>query len=568
MTAPRPVWFGSGRPKLGWLHVPADGRARAGVLICPPLAGEGIVAHRVMRKLAGRLADHGLVALRLDYDGTGDSAGTMSDPDRPGAFRQTVAEAAELLRSAGAPRLAAVGMRLGAAMAAAEPGLDALVLWDPCRSGSTFFREQRMLGALTAEASGLEPPPEVGDGSVEIPGFLFPPSTAEEVRSIRLELVEPSPSAVLVLEREDRPSDGRLHRSLEQALGGGGAGPGLEVRACSGQAELLDVPPPFSRVPAAAVDQVTAWLDAALPREATPFRPPAAAGSIEVGPGGVFGAVKETPRFLGELGLFCIETRAEHSPKAPTLVFLNMGTEPHLGPGRAWVDWSRALAASGLSCARLDLSGLGESPTRPGQVEHMAYAPQVMDDLAQAGRDLQPADPGQVVLAGVCAGAHASLRSGLALGVAGVCAVNPYLMYRPPEAGWDRPPDDSEEAGAPPGRQPPGRNLGGIKPFIPEIVWNALDRLGLKESPARVLGGLAAGGTRTLLVLDEYAAWPVRERCRGLVRRKGRQGLIEVAYLGGNDHALVTAAARERCRLALFRFMTDAFGPEPARPGS
>ena len=77
------VWFGpESRPLYGWVARPAGGVARGGAILCPPMGEEGRAAHRTFRRLAEELADAGIVALRFDYDGTGDSAGLQDDPDR------------------------------------------------------------------------------------------------------------------------------------------------------------------------------------------------------------------------------------------------------------------------------------------------------------------------------------------------------------------------------------------------------------------------------------------------------------------------------------------------------
>ena len=86
-----PVWFGAAdRPSFGWLHVPDDGTARAGVVLCPPLGYEYVCAHRTIRHLAEALAAAGFCVLRVDYDGTGDSSGDHDDPRRVRAWIETV----------------------------------------------------------------------------------------------------------------------------------------------------------------------------------------------------------------------------------------------------------------------------------------------------------------------------------------------------------------------------------------------------------------------------------------------------------------------------------------------
>src|SRR5690348_13334892 len=102
------------RPLLGWLTTPAAthsaGEQSAGAaLILPPLGYEYATTHRTLRTLAESLATAGWAALRLDYDGTGDSAGDQWDADRVGAWRRSVAVGAAELRGLGYHEIVVIG---------------------------------------------------------------------------------------------------------------------------------------------------------------------------------------------------------------------------------------------------------------------------------------------------------------------------------------------------------------------------------------------------------------------------------------------------------------------------
>ncbi|MGH9091700.1 MAG: esterase, partial [Acidimicrobiales bacterium] len=172
MTA-TPIWLGpSHRPLLGFLHVPEGGAARGGVVVCPPFDRDYMHAHYALRLLAEELCGRGLCVLRLDYDGTGDSAGGPHDPGRVDAWLASVAAGLAAVRATGVPGTALVGMRIGATLAgvaaARDGGVDALVLWDPVASGRAYLAEQRALAALAF--GGRPGGGGGGDGSVETPG--------------------------------------------------------------------------------------------------------------------------------------------------------------------------------------------------------------------------------------------------------------------------------------------------------------------------------------------------------------------------------------------------------------
>ncbi|MGH8989490.1 MAG: alpha/beta hydrolase, partial [Acidimicrobiales bacterium] len=93
MTTPEPyaIWLaGGGWPLLGFVHEPA-GPARGAVVLCPPLLGEQLAAWPLSRALGRALAAQGMLALRLDYEGTGDSGGPSTGAGRLDAWLDEVA---------------------------------------------------------------------------------------------------------------------------------------------------------------------------------------------------------------------------------------------------------------------------------------------------------------------------------------------------------------------------------------------------------------------------------------------------------------------------------------------
>ena len=65
-----------------WHHPPpASVRRGAAIVLCPPIGYEYMSAYPTVRILAERLAALGFDALRIDYDGTGNSTGDSQQPD-------------------------------------------------------------------------------------------------------------------------------------------------------------------------------------------------------------------------------------------------------------------------------------------------------------------------------------------------------------------------------------------------------------------------------------------------------------------------------------------------------
>jgi len=140
-------YFGGGRQLLGALHHPRRLRPRAtAVLLCNPFGEEASRAHRTFRVLATQLERAGYAALRFDYSGTGDSLGEGADATIDAWLGDIGIAADRLMAASGASRLAIIGLRLGAtlaAMAAARGSVRPrhLVLWDPVVDGAAYLRE-------------------------------------------------------------------------------------------------------------------------------------------------------------------------------------------------------------------------------------------------------------------------------------------------------------------------------------------------------------------------------------------------------------------------------------------
>lgn len=154
-----PKFFGrSGRELFGVYHPSLIAlTAQVAVVLCYPGPQEYRQCHFAYRNLAGLLARAGLHVLRFDYFATGDSAGDS----REGTLDQWVEDigtaVAEVRDLSGLTRVALVGMRLGACLAAratkANVQASRLVLWDPVVSGAEYLArlelsQQRMLDAL------------------------------------------------------------------------------------------------------------------------------------------------------------------------------------------------------------------------------------------------------------------------------------------------------------------------------------------------------------------------------------------------------------------------------------
>jgi pimeloyl-ACP methyl ester carboxylesterase len=93
-------------------------------------------------------------------------------------------------------------------------------------------------------------------------------------------------------------------------------------------------------------------------------------------------------------------------PNAPAAVLLHAGRIHRVGPNRTYVSLARALAASGFTVLRFDLSGIGESDARR---DDTPFREAEMQDVAEALDFLESARGiNRFVLMGLCSGGSLS----------------------------------------------------------------------------------------------------------------------------------------------------------------
>ncbi|MGA3353929.1 MAG: alpha/beta hydrolase family protein [Acidimicrobiales bacterium] len=565
---PVPVWFGSKEsPLFGVLHTP-DGPTRAVIVLCPPLGREYAYSHSTFLRLATRLSQVGFAALRFDYRSTGDSFERIAEkPDECG-FADDVRLAVEFARTLGTTRVGIVGMRLGANFTSVQIDLepvDAVVLWDPCPTGRSFLREQRALALF----AGVR----VADNDVDVldlPGFKVSPAMADEI--LRLDLLAGSPGSaemgqlsdkVLLLTRSERVVDRKLVERFDL--------PHVERKQVLGQRELLDVHDDWPIVPAEGLATVVSWLDEVMPRTGSALAIPnsreVAVGICAHRPGspdvcdGDRTIIRERAVWLGPVGLFGIETEREPS-FGPVCVFLSVANEHRPGPGRLWVHLSRDLAAAGFRCVRVDINGFGDSPARDGQLDQPVHMISAIDDVLDVAKAVSPGNPGDVVMFGLCSSGYQILEASVTLVARGVCALNPSLIFRPPEMESGAKMDDrrlfclpEDEAVIPPREK---KAVEWLKKQLPTFAlllargqralvlsWRqAIGRY--RKGPGRRVLDLVESGTDVLLICGQQEIRPFLRSGLGPVARANRKDHLRIEVIPTLDHGLFPLRDREQ----------------------
>ena len=353
---------------------------------------------------------------------------------------------------------------------------------------------------------------------------------------------------------------------------------GVEWAEATGQAELLDAESPHQVLPDIAIELIAAWLAGHAPGEPKAMSVPEEAGPSAFIVPGSGTAVTESPAFFGSLGLFGIITEPAGEATGPTVVYLSVANEHHIGPNRLWVELARRLALSGLRSVRVDLSGLGDSPVRAGQPEFVSRTPLAFEDVVEVARAVSPDDPSNIVLVGLCSAAYQALESALELRPRGVVAINPVLSFQPPEVLAGAPLDPRRRIALPRGAVVQTfHHEGPLSPLrrrFPNLGW----RLRILMTPRRRAGvwlsDLAASGVDLLLVCGDREARPIHQgaSARTLDRLSGT-GHFRFEFISGLDHGLLRSDHRDRVSEMLVGHLLERFrpaieaatGPGPAR---
>ncbi|HLF25331.1 MAG TPA: alpha/beta fold hydrolase [Anaerolineae bacterium] len=222
-TAGEAFYFGApDSPLFGYYHAPAAGPRALGLVLCHPMGHEYVRAHRAMGQLAIRLARAGFPALRFDYTGCGDSAGSdeLGDIHR---WQADITAAIDALRKhSGARSIGLIGLRLGAALAATvaaqRADIATVVLWEPIVEGQAYLHELRELHQdklwhFLGKAQQAAP----RDHPTELMGFPLPATLCSQIEAMDLlALVQKPLGHVFIVQREEQPSVARFSEHLTQ----------------------------------------------------------------------------------------------------------------------------------------------------------------------------------------------------------------------------------------------------------------------------------------------------------------------------------------------------------------
>lgn len=541
------TWFGPAEaPLLGFLHMPEGAQARGGVVLCPPLGKEQVVSYRGMVLAAQQLCAAGLVVLRFDYAGTGDSTGTALAPDAVDRWVSSIATAVELMRSTGVRHVSLVGLRMGALLAAASIArcgpLTSMVLWDPVINGRSYLRQQTTLYRVSI---GVD---RETDGVVSIPSAVLAAEAAAALAALRLASfgADTARQRLLLAMRPSQQNDTVLQALIDAS--------GAERMTLDRQEEFLEPATSQVRIPSRSITEISAWLAGTFPPQRTAAVVPPLRISATVGQAADGSPIIETLQRRGPHGLFTVVTAADSPTHA--VVLHSPGTSHRVGAARMYVELARTLAAGSAEVIRFDRRGTGES----GVVQHDEVTPMYSAESVVDARNILTsvrAAPQNTTLAGVCAGGWMAMSAALTPGAGAVVLLSPIIWALQTReckaAAAGIPVDASGLDNVRRSRRLQVKHI--LRRYLPYPLWRGLGCIGVTQVPEVALSALLRRGVDVTVVLTPPDhTWFVGQRGLEGLRRLHRKGLRPQLVIGEQgDHSLMHRAMRERAMAEVLR---------------
>ncbi len=136
-----PFFFGP-RKAFACYQAASDLSSTELLVVCPPFFDEYRRCYRAIADLANACSDKGMHVIRLDYSGTGESQGELSEYTATDWIDDIYSAIEEGVALTGAQSVVLVGVRFGATLAVQckHPAITRFVLWDPIASGKVYLR--------------------------------------------------------------------------------------------------------------------------------------------------------------------------------------------------------------------------------------------------------------------------------------------------------------------------------------------------------------------------------------------------------------------------------------------
>ena len=176
---------------FGCVHFPqAKEGSQVAAVLCYPWGFEYLRFHRAFKQLGDRLGACGIPTLRFDYFGTGDSQGEDSEASLRICKQNILAAMEEAKRRFRVQKVALIGLRLGATLAAqaafGRDDVDSIVLCDPVVHGWEYLDELHKTHQKMLRTSHVVEKYLASDSRKEFLGFAYSDAFCNELQQINL----------------------------------------------------------------------------------------------------------------------------------------------------------------------------------------------------------------------------------------------------------------------------------------------------------------------------------------------------------------------------------------------
>jgi pimeloyl-ACP methyl ester carboxylesterase len=426
----------------------------------------------------------------------------------------------------------------------------------PVVNGRTYLRE------LSAFAGAAEAPGADAGDDLVVAGFRFPAEFAGAVRSIDLRRPEQRPAdrIFVMAQRRDHASD-MFEANLESL--GASVWTSFFVGYDRLMSDCLT-----SRVAGEVIDAVTDWVSQDAPAGDS--------RSVDGRSGLLLGSAWREKRVLID-EMAGVLTMPRGTATGRVMLVLNAGATPQQGAGGQVVAYARGLAAEGVATLRIDLPGIGDSPSSHS-VRPNLYSPDLRRGLGAVLDWLEARNLRDITLLGVSSGAFQAFEAALEQDrIHRIVLVNPLcFQWSASDAlqveTWHRRRANEvanrlREAEQIPAPADIGALAAFALPLAHRFARSSVDALrtlaalgGGSNSVQRRFAQLSQRGVEIVLVHGESD--PSREE---LARWMGPDGVMALALPGvslhvvpGADHLMTTPAAQSALRDILFATMGAA----------
>lgn len=390
------------------------GQERRAFIFCPPFAEEKNKSQRVLVETARALAGLGVDVLRLDYCGTGDSQGNLTDVSIDN-WKENIITAIDFCRDNGAKRIGLLGLRLGSLLAATVAdrysGIEWLVHLTPVIDSKKYLnnvlRSKLIKEMLT---KGRIDSREKIEGNAQSPmdydGFLISPRLYSELQNLQLPgRFLHSGGKVLIVHASLNPKIGADTLSLADKY----QNSGTDITLQSVHAEPfwnVHGIPSFEKIVRCITDWFKTYSDGNPVRVTENNKSGTAiqiARRIQMNYGYEESTAIETPYgFLS--GIFHVPHSWQENI-GTAIVFLHGWAGYRIGPHRMLVNAARKFCSEGYLCFRADMRGRGSSS---GAITDTAI-PTIQEDGRYAIKEIRERfSPRKVIVLGQCQGGTAS----------------------------------------------------------------------------------------------------------------------------------------------------------------